>query len=211
MRKIICSILCIALMLSLTSAFAAVSGDEALTYEGPILITNAGQGPGGKMARLLMGQTGTITLDTDFFYDSEPGSGAEGHITLDDLANYNALMVVIGSTDKGLGASGITIEDELARLEKMVAKAKELEVPIIAVLLEQDKRSTISTNANERCIDCICPNADWMIVVANGNTDDRFDAIKAETNAPLTVLDTTLDFTELCKTAFLPVGAAPAA
>lgn len=206
MRKIICSILCIALMLSLTSAFAAVSGDAPMTFEGPILITNAGQGPGGKMARLLMGQTGTITLDKDFFYSSEPGSGHEGQVAFEDFANYKALVVVIGSTDKGLGASGITIEDELARLEKMVEAAKAAELPIVGVLLEKDKRSEIPTNANERCIDCICPNASWMIVVKDGNSDGRFDAIKATTGAPLTILDTSIDFTMMAKEAFLPAA-----
>lgn len=201
MRRVICSILCIVMMLGLAStAFAAISGDEVQTYNTPFLITNAGQGPGGKMARLLVSQTGTLTLDTDYFYDSEPG--ADGHGNLDDM-DYSCLVVVIGSTDKGLGASGITIEDELARLEKMVAKAKELELPIIGVLLEKDKRSDISTNANERCIDAICPNANWMIVVADGNSDGRFDALKEEYNIPLTVIDTTLDFTELAKQAFV--------
>ena len=200
MRRVICGILCIVMMLGLaTTAFAAISGDEVKTYNTPFLITNAGQGPGGKMARLLVSQTGTLTLDTDYFYDSEPG--AEGHGNLDDM-EYSCLVVVIGSTDKGLGASGITIEDELARLEK-VAKAKELEMPIVAVLLEKDKRSDISTNANERCIDAICPNADWMIVVADGNKDGRFDALKEEYGIPLTVIDTTLDFTELAKQAFV--------
>ena len=201
MRRVICGILCIVMMLGLaTTAFAAISGDEVKTYNTPFLITNAGQGPGGKMARLLVSQTGTLTLDTDYFYDSEPG--AEGHGNLDDM-EYSCLVVVIGSTDKGLGASGITIEDELARLEKMVAKANELEMPIVAVLLEKDKRSDISTNANERCIDAICPNADCMIVVADGNKDGRFDALKEEYGIPLTVIDTTLDFTELAKQAFV--------
>lgn len=201
MRRVICGILCIVMMLGLaTTAFAAISGDEVKTYGTPFLITNAGQGPGGKMARLLVSQTGTLTLDTDYFYDSEPG--AEGHGNLDDM-KYSCLVVVIGSTDKGLGASGITIEDELARLEKMVEKAKEIELPIVAVLLEKDKRSDIPTNANERCIDAICPNAEWMIVVADGNTDGRFDALKEEYGIPLTVIDTTLDFTELAKQAFV--------
>lgn len=201
MRRVICGILCIVMMLGLaTTAFAAINGDEVKTYNTPFLITNAGQGPGGKMARLLVSQTGTLTLDTDYFYDSEPG--AEGHGTLDDM-DYSCLVVVIGSTDKGLGASGITIEDELARLEKMVAHAKEIDLPIVAVLLEKDKRSDIPTNANERCIDAICPNAEWMIVVADGNTDGRFDALKEEYGIPLTVIDTTLDFTELAKQAFV--------
>ena len=122
-----------------TTAFAGING-EVKTYGTPFLITNAGQGPGGKMARLLVSQAGTVVLDTDYFYDSEPG--VEGHGTLDDR-DYTCLVVVIGSTDKGLGASGITIDDELARLEEMVAHAKEIELPIVAVLLEKDKRSDI--------------------------------------------------------------------
>lgn len=207
MRRIICTILSIVMLLALTStAFAAISGDAPLTYEGPVLITNAGQGPGGKMVRLLMGQAGTVTLDKDYFYSSEPGSGHEGQVPFEDFGNYNALLVVIGSTDKGLGASGITIEDELARLEKMVEAAKAAELPIVGILLEKDKRSDIPTNANERCIDAICPNADWMIVVKDGNADGRFDAIKEATGAPLTVLDTTLDFKDLVSQAFTPAA-----
>lgn len=200
MRKIISTILLIALVLSLACVACAEPEAEAKTYGTPFLITNAGQGPGGKMCRLLMTQTQTLTLDTDFFYDSEPG--ANGHGTLDDMP-YTCLIVVIGSTDKGLGASGITIEDELARLEKMVAHAEEINLPIVAVLLEKDKRSEIPTNANERCIDAICPHAEWMIVVKDGNADGRFDKLSEEYNIPLTVIDTTLDFTKLAKETFI--------
>ena len=208
MRKIISGILCIVLMLSLsTTAFAAVTGDEVQTYDEPILITNAGQGPGGKMSLLLFQQAGieaqnvnaadfdpTATLGA--YYDSEPVE--EDLDASPDGRPYGAMFVVIGSTDKGLGASGITIEDELARLDKMVKHAQEIELPIVAVLLEKDKRQEgVPTNANERCIDAICPYADWMIVVADGNTDGRFDAFKEENGSLLTVLDTTLDFKDL--------------
>ena len=76
-------------------------------------------------------------------------------------------------------------------------------MPIVAVLLEKDKRSEIPTNANERCIDAICPNAEWMIVVADGNADGRFDKLSEGYDIPLTVIDTTLDFTALAKEAFV--------
>lgn len=201
MRKLIGCILLLAMLCGISApALAAISGDEMQTYGTPFLITNAGQGPGGKMARLLTTQAGTLTLDTDFFYNAEP--------VADDLkaVEYTCLVVVIGSTDKGLGASGITIDDEINRLDTMVAAAQEIELPIVAVLLEKDKRSDISTNANERCIDAICPYADWMIVVKDGNTDGRFDKIKEEYDIPLTVLDTTMDYTELVKQAFVIGG-----
>ncbi len=178
------------------AAFAGPSGDPAKHYGLPLLITNAGQGPGGKMARLLVSQTKTIALDVDFWYKSEPKEP--------DLQErpYKSLMVVIGSSDKGLGASGITIDQEIARLEKMVKLAKDKGIPIIAVLLEKDKRSNIATNPNERCIDTICPYADWMIVVKDGNKDGRFDKLKAKHGIPLTLIDNAIDFTALCKQSF---------
>ena len=53
-------------------AFAAVSGDEPLTIGTPFMITNAGQGPGGKMGRLLVSRAGTLTEDEDFYYVDVP-------------------------------------------------------------------------------------------------------------------------------------------
>lgn len=197
-RKTIIVLLVFASLLSLApgAVFAGSSGDPAKKYALPLLITNAGQGPGGKMARLLVAQTKTVVLDTDFWYKSEPWEA--------DIVDrpYKVLMFVLGSSDKGLGASGITIDQEIARLEKIIKYAKEKKIPIIAVLLEKDKRSTISTNPNERCIDTVCPFADWMIVVKDGNKDGRFDKLKAAHKIPLTLIDNAIDFTQLCKEVF---------
>jgi len=193
-HKILAALLLAAMLPA--SIFAASSGDPIKRYGFPFLITNAGQGPGGKMARLLVTQTKTIALDQDFWYKSEPVEK--------DLKErpYKALMVVIGSSDKGLGASGITIDQEIERLEKMVKTAKEAKMPIIAVLLEKDKRSNVATNPNERCIDTICPSAEWMIVIKGGNTDQRFDKLKQKYKIPLTIIDNAIDFTSLCKEIF---------
>ena len=160
--------------------FATITGDPIKTYGLPMLITNAGQGPGGKMTRQVVSDSG-FTLDKDFTYLSEPEPA--------DIpaGKYSCLLVVIGSTDKGLGASGITIDDEIERLQRMLDHCKKINLPIIALLMEQDKRSSIPTNANERCIDLVCPAAEWMIVIKGGNNDGRFDALKAKYNIPLTV------------------------
>ncbi|MBO4410145.1 MAG: hypothetical protein J5775_05270 [Spirochaetales bacterium] len=181
MRKKLFLVLGLLLVGLLTSQlFAVISGDPVKTYKLPMLITNAGQGPGGKLTRQIVSDSG-FTLDTEFFYLSEPEPK--------DIpaGKYGCLLVVIGSTDKGLGASGITIDDEIERLQRMVAHCKEINLPIIALLMEQDKRSTIKTNPNERCIDLICPNAEWIVVIKGGNSDGRFDEIKAKYNIPLTV------------------------
>ena len=190
-------LIALVLVVALTSVSAAISGAAVKTYGLPMLITNAGQGPGGKMARLLASRANTIVLDKEYFYKSEPQEA-----DLKDLP-YSCLMVVIGSTDKGLGASGITIDQEVARLEKMVGWAKSINLPMVGVLLEKDKRASgIPTNPNERCIDTIMPYCEWMIVVKDGNKDGRFTKISEQYNIPLTIIDTSLDFTNLVKQAF---------
>ncbi|NLB91171.1 MAG: hypothetical protein GX786_08140 [Clostridiales bacterium] len=198
MKKILSCFIVMVIVLSLPLfAFAEISGDPAKEYKTPFMITNAGQGPGGKMGRLLINQAKVLEENTDFYYVDVPYA--------EDLEEhpYTCMIIVIGSTDKGLGATGITIDQEIERLDGLVARAQEMELPIIAVLLEKDKRSDIPTNANERCIDAVCPYSDWMIVVAEGNTDGRFDNLKKEHDIPLTVLDNSMDFIELSKVAFI--------
>jgi hypothetical protein len=175
---------------------AKISGDEPLVFETPFMITNAGQGPGGKMGRLLIKQAKALELDKDFFYVDVPYE--------DDVTEkpYSCIVIVIGSTDKGLGATGITIDEEIDRVNRVMAAAKEAEVPVVAVLLEKDKRSDIPTNANERCIDAVCPGSAMMIVIKDGNQDGRFDKLKEEYDIPLVLIDSAMDFGELSKTMF---------
>ena len=198
MKKILSFVLMMCVLMTIPMfAFAAVSGDEPLTIGTPFMITNAGQGPGGKMGRLLFSRAGTLTEDEDFYYVDVPYAADV------DARDYSAIVIVIGSTDKGLGATGITIDQEIARVDEVVARANEKGVPVIAVMLEKDKRSDVKTNSNERCIDAVCPHASWMIVTADVNTDGRYDAFKAENGTPLTILDSSMDFISLVQQAFV--------
>lgn len=198
MKKILSFVLMMCVLMTIPMfAFAVVSGDEPLTIGTPFMITNAGQGPGGKMGRLLVSRAGTLTEDEDFYYVDVPYAADV------DARDYSAIVIVIGSTDKGLGATGITIDQEIARVDEVVARANEKGVPVIAVMLEKDKRSDVKTNSNERCIDAVCPHASWMIVTADVNTDGRYDAFKAENGTPLTILDSSMDFISLVQQAFV--------
>ena len=78
-----------------------------------------------------------------------------------------------------------------------------MDIPIIAVHIEQDKRSTIPTNGNERIIDLVCPVSEWMIVLRASNSDGRFDALSEEYGIPLTIVDSALEFSQLCQQIFV--------
>ena len=116
MRKIAAYSLLVCLLFASVS-FAAVTGAEAPKGEEHLLITNAGQGPGGKMGRLLVARAEVVEQLT---YNAEPKP--------EDIAagGYKTILVVIGSSAKGLGASGITIDQEVDRLHAIMEKAKEL-------------------------------------------------------------------------------------
>jgi hypothetical protein len=172
------------------SVEAAVTGAPPVKGQLPLLITNAGQGPGAKMARLLVQRAGVIT---DFDYNAEPRAA--------DLRTkpYKTLMVVLGSTAKGLGASGITIDQEIERLNAMMAEARKLKLQVVAVLLEGKARRGKPGGSDERCIDAIAPFAQYLIVKKDGNEDGRFDAIARKSGAPLTFIDDAMDLGEVVK------------
>ena len=116
MKRILSSILVLCLVLSLPLfASAEMSGDPVMEIKTPFMITNAGQGPGGKMGRLLVSRAGTLTEDSDYYYVDVPYAK--------DLEEreYGAIVIVIGSTDKGLGATGITLDQEVARVDELMA------------------------------------------------------------------------------------------
>ena len=192
MRKNFILIMLCIFLLSTVSALANenVTGDEPVKAGEPLLITNAGQGPGGKMARLLIIQSQAVE---DWTYNAEPEP--------EDLEEkpYNTLLVVIGSSAKGLGASGITIDDEIRRLDKMIAKAKELEMQIIAAHIEGMARRDQEGGANERSINAIAPFADYIIVKEDGNADGKFTKIAEENGIPITFIKDSRDLTEVIK------------
>ncbi len=190
MKRITCGLMSAGMVLAAAAGYAAVTGAPPVKGQTPLLITNAGQGPGAKMSRLLVQRSGAVT---DFDYNAEPRPA--------DLQKrpYKTVMVVLGSTAKGLGASGITIDQEIERLTAMIAEAKRLKLQIVAVLLEGKARRGKPGGADERCIDAIAPHAQYLVVKKDGNEDGRFDAIARKTGAPLTLIDDAMDFGEVVK------------
>ncbi len=188
--RLVACVATIVLLAGTLAVRAAVSGAKPVKGQLPLLITNAGQGPGAKMARLLLQKTGVVT---DFDYNAEPLPA--------DLTKrpYKTLMVVLGSTAKGLGASGITIDQEVERLNAMMAEARKLKLQIVCVLLEGKTRRGKPGGADERCIDAIAPFANYLVVKKDGNEDGRFDAIAKKSGAPLTFIDEAMDFGDVVK------------
>jgi len=184
---ILMALLCVVFSVS---SFAKITGNEPVKAGEPLLITNAGQGPGGKMARLLVIRSQVVE---EWTYNAEPEpEDIEGK-------GYKTMLVVIGSSSKGLGASGITIDDEIERLNRMIEKAKELDIQIIAAQIEGKARRDREGGPNERSINAIAPHADYLIVKEDADFDGKFTKIAEENKVPMTVIEDTIELTEVIK------------
>jgi len=109
------------------------------------------------------------------------------------------MLVVIGSSAKGLGASGITIDQEVDRLNAMMAKAKELKIQVIAAHIEGKARRGKPGSADERSIDAILPFASHIVVNREGDADGRFTDFGKQNNIPVSYLDNAMDLNEFAK------------
>jgi len=184
----------------------------------PVLSTSAGQSADVNTLNVILEQASVnydyCDVPTVAMMKSGVGLGgqktAEGihvEITSDLKAYpkgtaYKTIIFAIGASLKGMGASGLTIEDELKRLESLIKYCQENKIFIIAVHSGgESKRGAVGSN-NERMIDAIAPFANLIVVVADSNKDGRFTKISKDKNIPLTEVKYALGIVETLEKVF---------
>jgi hypothetical protein len=114
-----------------------------------------------------------------------------------------ALIVVTGASLKGMGAAGVSMREELARTEALVAEAKRQRIPVICAHVEgmarRSQGASAGDNSDEQSIDAVCPKADLMIVRQDGNGDRRFTIISEGQRVPLLLYEKNMELGDLLK------------
>lgn len=142
-------------------------------FQQPVLITSAGQSADVKLVNLLASRE---KLDVTVI----PGA------TSDDLEKMKTLVIVPGFSSKGLGAAGISQEDEMLRVSKLVTAANNAKIPVVLVHIGGNARRRGQSDAfNELG----AKNAKYMIVVAQGNEDNFFTDIATANDIPLKLVN----------------------
>ena len=119
-------------------------------------------------------------------------------------APYKSLIIVMGASLKGMGAAGISMDEEISRTEQLIAEAANQGIKIIGAHIEGIKRraqgAAAGDNTDELSIDTVAPKSELLIVRKDGNEDGRFTLIAEEKNIPLILIEKNLDlFQELQK------------
>ena len=112
---------------------------------------------------------------------------ADALIQANGLASGDkTLILVIGGSSKGLGAAGISSEDEMKRSQDLVKKARDLGMKIIAVHVGgEPRRGTLS----DGFIKFAVPAADYVIVVADADKDGLFTNLARDAKLPYKKVD----------------------
>jgi hypothetical protein len=115
---------------------------------------------------------------------------------------YKTIIFAIGASLKGMGASGLTIDSEVARLTSLIDYCKKNNIFIIAIHAGGASKRGPSGSDNEKMIDAVAPFADYLIVVEDSNKDGRFTKISEEKGIPISQVDYALDIVSILQQVF---------
>jgi hypothetical protein len=185
----------------------------------PVLITSAGQSPDVTTVNIIAEEAGvpydycdvpTVELVKAGVgladKESGPGFHVEIHTDLDKYPKgtaYKTMIFAIGASLKGMGASGLTVESELKRLQSLIDYCQKNNVFIIAIHVGGASKRGAPGSDNEKMIDAVAPLANLIIVTKDSNKDGRFDQIAQVKNIPLIQVDNALEIVEIFKQIFL--------
>jgi len=126
---------------------------------------------------------------------AENGQGK--HVTISseepEGTQFKTLWIALGASLKGMGASGLSVDDEVTRLRALIDYAKENNIKILSFAIGGEIRRGLPGSPNEAMIDAIAPHSDLLVVTADTNMDDRFDKIAEENGIPLIEVDSAFD------------------
>jgi len=182
----------LAIFLLIGCALLATGAQTQMPKVGmPVLITSCGQSPGPVMLKVVFQK---LKLD----FELNPLATASDLKTKKDAgAPYKSLIIVMGSSLKGMGAAGISIDDELNRTEALIEEARRQRITIIGAHIEGMKRraqgAAPGDNSDELSIDAVAPKSDLLIINKEGNADNRFTLIANEKKIPLLEVEKNLD------------------
>jgi hypothetical protein len=213
--KITISLFC---SLFFLATFTGLAETEIPKANLPVLTTSAGQSADVETLNVICEEAGvnydycdvpTMELIQAGVGLADKESGPGFHIEVNtDLSTYpkgtpyETIIFAIGASLKGMGASGLTVDDEVNRLKKIIDYCKDKGIFIIAVHAAGTSGRGAPGSDNERMIDAVAPFADYMIVVADSNKDGRFTTIAQDKGIPLTEVEYALEIVDIFNQVF---------
>jgi hypothetical protein len=170
---------------------------QAQTAQEPVLLTSCGQSPGPVRLKVFMQR-----LNLDFEYNAL-ATAADLAAKKKEGKPYKSVIIVTGASLKGMGAAGVSVDDELSRTKALIEEARKQGITVIGAHIEgmarRSQGATAGDNSDEMSIDAVCPNSNFMIVKKEGDSDQRFTNISTSKKIPLLLFDLNNEMLDLLK------------
>jgi hypothetical protein len=184
----------------------------------PILTTSAGQSTDVTTLNIVLDEAGVtydycdvptpeMVADGAGLGGRESGPGFHVESTTDPAkypagTPYKAVIFAIGASLKGMGASGLTLDSEEARLKKVIEYCKSKKIFVMAVHIGGESKRGPAGSDNERMIDAVAPYADYIVVTKDSNKDGRFTKLAQSKKIPITEIEYALGLVDIVKQIF---------
>jgi hypothetical protein len=210
----------IPILFSLVSLFCtfALAQTDIPKSSLPVITTSAGQSADVETLNVICEEAGVAYDYCDVptadlikagvgLADKESGPGFHVEVNTDLAAYpkgtpYKTIIFAIGASLKGMGASGLTVDAEVKRLQEIIEFCKQEKIFIIAMHAAGTSGRGAPGSDNEKMIDAVAPYADYIIVVADSNKDKRFDSIAKDKGIPISQVEYALEIVDLIKQVF---------
>ena len=148
-------------------------GTKSVKFEAPVLVTSFGQSTDGSMIEQVMKRLKTVS------YSYNPtATGA-------DLDGVKTVVIAVGNSTKGLGAAGISQEQETARAKEFMAAVEKKGVKVILCHIGgATRRGSLS----DAFADMVLPLSSYMVVKEDGNEDSKFTSYASLNSIPITLV-----------------------
>jgi len=131
---------------------------------------------------------------------SESEYTRQDDLTAADLTGtLPVVLLVTGTSSKGLGAAGTDVDGEKSRGEAFAQKADDGEIILVVIHVGGSSRRGALTDP---ILNAVCPSANIILVVETGDHDGIFTNLSTDNNVPLYLFSKSSKMVDAFKTLF---------
>ena len=187
-------VLTLILFLGLSMISFATEQPSIPKVETPLVVTICGQSPGALMIWVLSKQI-KLLCDREDLLTAE-----DLKAKVDEGNPYKTLIITTGTSMKGMGAAGVNIDYEVARIKAVIEEAKKEGILIIGAHIEGMARRVDATDAAS--IATVIPESKLLLIREDSNEDGYFTKAAEEQGIPIITFKETLDLSDIFKQLF---------
>lgn len=190
--------ICLFLIMVFMLCFSGIgcAGQEAALpkLELPLVVTTCGQSPGALMIWVLCNQIKLPCERADLLKAEDLKTKAE------EGNPYRTLIITTGTSMKGMGAAGVDIDFEVARIKSIIEEAKAEGITIVGAHIEGMARRVDATDTAS--IETVIPQSHLLLIREDSNEDGYFTKAAEELGIPIITFKETLDLADILKELF---------